>query len=535
MTRRVVLFGLDGATFTVFDDLAKRGLVPNFAAMRARGASGTLRSTTPWLTPPAWTTLVTGRSPGGHGIFNFLQYDSTESPYPRIVQSRNILAKTIWSLVSDAGLSAGSLNFVAHSPAPSFSGYCIPGWVPWRFVKMHSKPAGLIDEIKASLPGFDLQTLAMNFKEEEKAIAGAEIEDYTEWIDIHIKREKQWFGLMKHLMKTKPTELTGIVFDGVDKLQHLLWQYVDPNLTPENPSEAFLRVRDRCFDYYQLIDGFLGETLELVGDDGYVMVASDHGFCGTDEVVYINTFLAQQGFLFWNGAAEVIAEENQELGDAHPYHLTHMDLSNTLAFANSASSNGIYINVKGVRGDEGIDPVEYESVRERVRVSLLRECRDPETGEPLITNVWTREELFGGPNIENAPDLTVELRDKSFFSVLRADRILKKRSAVMGCHHPDGVFLATGPGVTSGSTVCDASLLDVAPTMLHALGLAVPQDMEGRVLAEMYENEFLSQHPVVTCAASNGRVDHGDGADLSEDAESEAQVLMRLKALGYIE
>ncbi len=536
MSESVLIFGLDGATYTVLGDLVRRGVMPYLGEFMSAGARGSLMSTIPPLTPPAWTTLVTGRSPGAHGIFNFLQFDSAESPYPRIITSREVGCETLWSMVGRSGRRAGCLNFVAHSPAPKVNGYVIPGWVPWRWVRKHSHPRGLIDRIKRNVPCFDVQELAMNFKEEEKAIAGTDIHDYTAWIDLHIRREGQWFECLKYLMVHDPCDLVGIVFDGVDKLQHLLWRFLDPALEVGDPPPDVLRIRERCWDYFRLVDGFLRETVRIAGDDALVLIVSDHGFCGTDEIVYINTWLEQQGFLTWSADAPVEADDSQELGEAHPYHLTHMDLSRTKAYATSASSNGIHISVAGVRGKEGIRPEQYESFRAELRDALLTRCLDPVTGEPLIPRVWTREEVFAGPKLELAPDLTVSLRQEGFFSILRSNTVLKARPVAMGCHHPEGVLIARGPGVRQGSRLSPASLLDIAPTVLNALRIDIPEDLEGSVISEMFTNEWRDAHPVTYGPATS----RGDGrlqADTEEaaDLEGEAQVLMRLRALGYIE
>lgn len=61
---------------------------------------------------------------------------------------------------------------------------------------------------------------------------------------------------------------------------------------------------------------------------------------------------------------------------------------------------------------------------------------------------------------------------------------------------PDGLLLAVGGGVRPGALLQDASILDVAPTLLYLTGLPVGRDMEGRVLAEMFEGAFARAHPV---------------------------------------
>ncbi len=540
MTPRVVIFGLDGATFTVLDDLMRRGVMPNLAEFLAAGASGHLLSTVPPLTPPAWTTLFTGRSPGHHGITNFLQFESETSKYIRVVTSREVRTPSILSLASQAGRRVGALNLIAHNPAPKLNGYVVPGWVTWRWIRQYSHPAGFLDQMREKLPELDIKNLGMDFSEERKAIQGAMLTDYEPWIDLHIRRERQWFGILRHQMVHDPGTIEAIVFDGVDKLQHLCWPYLDPALEPAAPSEAFLRIRQKCWDYFRQIDGFLKETVELAGRDAHVFVVSDHGFCGSDEVLYINNWLEQEGFLTWSPNTAVQSEESAELGRARPYHLTFFDLSKTKAYAVLASTNGINIQVRGVKGPDGIEPSEYESVRSELIDALLTRCVDPVTGDPIVRRVWTREEAFAGPGMSLAPDLTLELRDFGFFSVLRGGGVLKKRPVVMGTHHPEGVLAVCGPGVRRGTKMDAHHLLDIAPTALYLLGLPIPDDLEGHVGAAIFSDEFRRSRKIVRGEATDTAA-VGDEAPSSatsegyQDAEEEEQIMMRLRALGYLE
>jgi predicted AlkP superfamily phosphohydrolase/phosphomutase len=59
---------------------------------------------------------------------------------------------------------------------------------------------------------------------------------------------------------------------------------------------------------------------------------------------------------------------------------------------------------------------------------------------------------------------------------------------------PDGVLLAVGDGIRAGAVLQEASVLDVAPTILYLMGLPVARDMEGRVLTEMLDEEFTRAH-----------------------------------------
>jgi predicted AlkP superfamily phosphohydrolase/phosphomutase len=542
---KVVFFGLDGATFTLFDDLVERGVMPHLGRFLTGGTRATLASIVPPLTPPAWTTLVTGRTPGHHGIFNFLQYESDHTRYVRLVNSRQIHCETIWSMVNRYGRRAGCMNFVVHNPAPKMDGYAIPGWISWRWMKRQSHPADIIERLASEVPGFDVKELAMDFDQEEKAIAGTFTEEYEPWIDLHIRRERQWFNLLKHQMANDPCDLTAIVFDGVDKLQHLCWRFLDPALEPEKPTEEYLRVRERCLEYYRQLDGFLEETVQMAGPDAQVFIASDHGFAGTHEVLHINTWLEQQGFLTWAADAPVQSEDSQQLGTAGQYHLRSIDFARTRAYAMSASNNGIQIPVAGQRGPEGIAPGDYEAVRRELIDALLTRCVDPNTGERLITQVWTREEISPGPRMHAGPDLVVALRDHGNFSVMRCESVLKKRPAVLGCHHPQGLFAAAGPCIRKGAQIGPLRLVDMAPTFLYAMGLPVPEDLEGRVVTEAFAPDYVAANevaygpptvppahlesaPVAVAAASAGATE-------GYDPEGQAQVMARLKALGYVE
>jgi predicted AlkP superfamily phosphohydrolase/phosphomutase len=541
MSAPTILFGLDGATYTVLDDLVRRGVMPCLGRFMHSGARRVLHSTVPPLTPPAWTSMITGRSPGHHGITNFLQYESPDSRYIRVITSREVRCETLWSIVSRHGMRAGSLNFVAHNPAPKIDGYVIPGWVAWRWVKKYTHPAGLIDRLKNDIPGFDLKELAMDFQQENKAVAGARIEDPEEWIDLHIRRERQWFEILKHQMRHDRCELVAVVFDGVDKLQHLMWEYLDPALEPKDPTSGFIRVRDRCWDYFRQIDDFLEQSVGLAGDDGYVFVVSDHGFTGSQEVLYINCWLEQHGYLHWKPDAAHAPEDSHELGDGDPYHLTQLDLSRTRAFASSAGSNGIHIPVRGQRGDDGIERGEYRRVRDELIRALRKDCRDPATGEPIITGVWTREDAFDGPAASLAPDITVSLRDFGFFSVLRGRQVLKKRPMVIGTHHPDGVFLAHGPGIRAQTTLQPTRMVEVAPTLLYSLSIPIPSDLEGGVPADLFTAEHTAKHPIALGPPTTPPA-HWASSELQSQREPEpaneegdAEVMARLKALGYIE
>ncbi len=545
MTPQVILFGLDGGTYTVLDDLMARGIMPNLEQFCREGVRTTMISTIPALTPPAWSTLVTGRTPGNHGVLGFVQFANAGSNSVQVISSKQFTAPTIWSEVNRQGVRAGSLNFVAHQPAPKIDGWVIPGWVSWRWMRTLSHPAGIVDRLKQAVPDFDVKQLALDFEEESKAISGAVLDEYTAWVGLHIDRDRQWFNTAKYLLQNDPVGLFGIVFDGVDKLQHLLWPYLDPALEPEHPTDDFLATRQAAWNYFRQIDDMLGETMRTWGDDATIIICSDHGFTRTWEVFYVNTWLAQRGYLTWLNGLETEEDGIQEL-EGRFYGLKEgFDLENTKAYGLTASSNGIYINVRGHRDATGIPPEDYLGLREEIRRKLLTDCKDPETGEPLITKVWTREEIFDGPNMENAPDLTVELRDHGFFSVRYTNSVHARRPRISGTHHPRGILMARGPGIRRQAEAGTVHLKDVAPTALYCMDLEIPAELEGRVIEDLFTPEFLAARKpkrararALVAAAGPNRDDGPAGRSINgaaEPVEEDLDIMERMKVLGYLE
>ncbi len=530
----VLLFGLDGATFDVLDALIDRGLMPNLGRFFAEGTRAALESTVPPLTPIAWTSMVTGRRPGHHGVLGFFQYDSARSSALRIVSSREVRVETVWAMANRRGARAACLNFPVHCPPPKLDGVVIPGWVPWKWLKPFSHPRGLMERLQMEIPDLDLKELAMDFEQEKKSIAGAPVDDYEEWIRLHLRRDRQWFNVLRSLLAGRDHQLTGIVFDGVDKLQHLLWPFLDPRLAPARPDERFSRIRGICWDYFRQLDAFLGEACELAGPEATVVVASDHGFTGTDQVLFINTWLEREGYLVWKPSMPVVADNDFEL-EPDFYQLSAFDLTRTRAYALTAASNGIHIVASGQRSAEGVPASEYVEFREKLREALLTRCVHPETGEPLIARVWTREEIFEGPAMEQAPDLTLTLRDHGFFSVRRGAGLVAKRRETMGTHHPLGVLAARGPGILPGTRLENARLEDVAPTLLYAMGLPVPAGLDGTVLMNWFTAAYRAERPLQMSSPERRQPEVSRSREPALPPGGEAEVMEHLRALGYIE
>jgi predicted AlkP superfamily phosphohydrolase/phosphomutase len=535
MSVKTLLLGLDGATFSVLDPLMEQGIMPFLKSFLASGVRAGLRTIIPPLTPPAWTSLMTGRTPGQHGVFDFFRMESDGSRHIRFFTSNDVQCETIWSLASNQGLRVTTVNFPAMFPAPKISGHVIPGWVPWKQLRLACWPEGLFERLK-SIPGFNQRELAMDIKLEEKATEGcSSYEEYGPWIELHTRREQNLTEILRYLIHHEPSDLTAVLFDGVDKLQHLCWRFLRPEDDRPLETEQELRLRELCLDYFRKLDSLLEQLCELAGPEATVLIASDHGFGPTYEVFHVNAWLEQLGYLTWSDAARSHDTQGALLGVGQvARHTWLIDWNRTKAFATTPTSNGIYILVNNDGNSPGIHPSEYVSFRQRLKDDL-RSLRDPASGQQIVSEIWTREEAFTGPHSAAAPDLTLILRDGGLVSILPAAEAISRRPVVSGAHRHVGIFAAKGPEILQGWTAPELSILDVAPTVLYSLGLPVPSEMQGRMAEEIYKAGSIQARPIQKAAALTARV-NGDAASKSSFTQEDEQIIMeRLRELGYVE
>lgn len=533
MQQRVILIGLDGGTFTVLDPLMDRGKMPFLRQLIGRSVRGPLRTVTPALTPPGWTSLMTGKRPGQHGVFDFFQKEARDSEYFRLTSSHDIHAETIWTVASKRGRRAIALNFPLTFPPPDVDGFVVPGgWMPWRQLRLGCHPPGLFDELK-TLPSFNARELAMDRALEDKALEGCAAEEYADWIMLHTRREQRWADILRHLMTKGEFDLIGIVFDGVDKLQHLCWRFLDPACWPNQPTAWHRDITRLCEAYFSQLDGIIEQIVEQAGPDATVVLASDHGAGPTSDVLYLNTWLQQHGYLAWNENADVPTVAGPSIGMAHiARHVHELDWHRTVAYAATPSSFGVHVVSNGRPASAAPAPA-ARSLLQAELAEALQAVQHPATGRRLIENVETREQLFVGPYAELAPDLSLTLADGAVVSILRSEEVVRQRPEPLGSHRPHGIFVATGPGLRSDVLLEELSIVDVAPFVLHQLGLDIPESMAGEVPLDAFEPDELRRRAPRRVADDESASPATSGDRM--DAEAEALVLRRLRALGYVE
>ena len=221
-----------------------------------------------------------------------------------------------------------------------------------------------------------------------------------------------------------------------------------------------------------------------------------------------------------------------------------IDWSATRAYCNEKFGPSIWINLKGVRPNGIVEPgAEYEELLAFITKKLY-EIKDPETGAQMITRVYRKEEIYSGPCLGNAPDLLIdEWLDLAFhpsrsggkhrgWPIVTSEKPKGKSAREKtGSHRYNGIVLLKGEPFKAGQALAGAQIIDLAPTILHLMGLPVPDDMDGRVLTESLKEEYLARHPVVYRKPD----DADETAEPVYSDEDARKVEERLRSLGYLE
>jgi predicted AlkP superfamily phosphohydrolase/phosphomutase len=346
-------------------------------------------------------------------------------------------------------------------------------------------------------------------------------------VSYHLPREQQWFKVAEYLMREEAPELMAVLFDGVDKLQHQAWTFVDPAFQTGELSEFHQRMRKLSLSYFRQLDGFIEKLVTAAGPEVQVFFASDHGFTASTEIVRINAFLAEKGYVFWKDLPEGEAGKRRDNS-----YFAYLDWTKTIAYCRTPSSNGITIRVARKPGESGIAPGEYNAVRARL-IKDLEEFKDPQTGERIIAEIHKREDVFPGAAMTDGPDLLLVLRDFGFVSVKNKLPVVEKREYPVGTHHPDGVFIAYGPGIEAGKMLGRRHITDVSSTLLYSLGLPVPSDFEGVVPPGMFTPQYKAAHPIVI--GDQTRSDSKEVQIDAMDGEEKQKIMEQLQMLGYME
>jgi predicted AlkP superfamily phosphohydrolase/phosphomutase len=553
--QRAVLLGIDGATFDLLGPWMEAGHLPHLERLSREGVCGDLESTRPPTTAPAWVACVTGVNPGKHGVFDFRE-SPLKDPRRPLISSRSVRAPTLWHILSHHGRQVGLLNVPVSYPPDPVDSFVVAGMMSPGPSSDYAYPHGLRGELNAR--GYVIDVEIQKYDVQAEADANRFLDDVLSAMQVRAE-------VLLHLMDNRPWQFLMAVFVAADRIQHLFWKTLADPESDFYHSPAAERLRSRILAVYQGMDALVGELLARVDADGQIglFVVSDHGFGSTKAWFNANRWLQDQGWLHLKPRSALRKRFFYELMQANDSRMAKallpeslgrsirrrvrsgrsvfktdldqcIDWARTRAFFASIPAQGFYIHVRR-NGIGTVDPgTEYQELRQQLRDRLLK-VSDPRSGERIVDRVWFREEVYDGPYTHLAPDVLFVARDYAYLGrELLGTRCVVETSMnwANGFHRMNGIFLAYGSHLGRGVQAQGATMVDVAPTVLHSLGLPVPGNMDGRVLAEAFASDYMALNPVrrESPLAESGRKGSKGYSD-----DERAEVEGRLAALGYIE
>ena len=267
MRNKVLFIGLDGASFNILMPWIRKGFLPMLKRLIEKGACSILKSTIPPDTPPAWTSIFTGKNPGKHGVYGFLdltpQLDEKDKNYLfRVINSRCRRSPAIWNILSKEGRRVIVINAPLTYPPEPVNGVMISGFLTPSLTSSFVYPRWLKPILVKK--GY---RIGVRFGEEEFSM-----QKLAENIRARVR-------IAKWLMRNFDWDLFIIVFMETDQIMHV-----------HNDLRKALKI-------YQEVDNGISTLIKELPDKSYVILVSDHGFKKFNRTFYLNTFLWKKGLL----------------------------------------------------------------------------------------------------------------------------------------------------------------------------------------------------------------------------------------------
>ena len=522
MSDKVVVIGIDSATWDLLLPWMREGRLPHLQELMHKGVWTTLESTFPPLSPAAWTSMATGKNPGSHGIIDHIVRRGTSYDFFPI-NSRMRGSKAIWQILSEADKKVGIINVPLTFPPEEVNGFMISGMYTPSEDHVFTYPPSLREELEQSIGGYTI------FGKRSK-------ENLDVALDGYYQVKKNRMKACLYLMESQKWDFFFVVFNATDFIQHRFWRFMDAS-HPQHEEKAPQRYRDAIPDFYQDLDRDLAEIFESLDDRTTLIIMSDHGAGPLNGYLYLNNWLLSKGFLELKKNPLVRLKYALFKGGMTPFHLFRLfsrlklgltdktisrvkaslakdkkwfyrmfltyndiDWRRTRAFALGGNLAGIYINEEG-RDEKGI--VKPGETLEALKAEIARELRtitDPATGEKIVQDVYLRDQLYTGIYVDRIPDIVFSFKDDRYMSFgmheFASNRIIEPSLWFSGSHKSNGILMMKGEGVKQKKEISRRGIADLAPTILYLLGLEVPSDMEGRVIEEAFEKDYIEKHPV---------------------------------------
>jgi predicted AlkP superfamily phosphohydrolase/phosphomutase len=536
-TGRVVVVGIDGGTLDLIEPWAKDGHLPTFERLMRQGTWGELQSTFPPLTCPAWYSFSTGMNPGKLGMFNFFCLEPSSYRVRMFDYSDLDGVPELWDLLGSRGYASGIVNNPIAYPPREISGYMVAGFRAPSKRHQYAWPPQMRERLDEIAGGYEIDVPTRGNLGQILAAA----------LRVMSKRQKVFLHLLRH----DPTDFFLGVFTATDRVCH-----------------HFLnRSAQEMLPLFRALDANLATIWEVLTPEDRLLVMSDHGFGPRRKGLYINQWLIDKGYLRLKPGRDRVERFGltvKNLRDARDrFGLRDNVLAaRALGFLNRflpfgslegkgqsildlikrdridwrqtravAIPDGIYLNTED--RPLGIVPRgnAVHALRREIREGL-EQIEHPDLNRRLEVRTYAPEELYWGSRVDSAPDILWSIEDWSWGTIWNIPEAGGWYGELDLAHHrPNGLFMAAGPGIPAGSRINGVRITDLAPTILHWMGVPIPEQMDGRPVREIVSSAQESWGSLDAIPATSVPGEDPQSIGTAE----EAGVWERLRGLGYLD
>lgn len=552
---KVMVIGLDGADPDLISRWMANGFLPNLSRLAGEGCWGRIKSSIPPMTASAWSSFMTGKNPGKHGIYQMVFFDRwAKKLIP--VNSTHRRSRDLWELLSYYGKKVIVVGVPLTYPVRKVNGIIISGFMTPRNVNDYAYPPSILEELRKEVGGFNI-VVDKHRRAAEKSLVPVPYEDvYLK--DIHETLENRLKCIL-YLLDKYDWDFFMTVIQETDGILHLFWHHMDP-YHPRHEYDRSSFYGKEVLRYYQAVDNAVGEITKRADENTIVIVMSDHGHQGFHKFVSLNNIFIKKGWLKFNhyisthlkytlfkaGITPInffrlmirlkLARFRYSLVKEHTrkkfrrffLSLSDVDWKITKAYSYGAWGQ-IYIN-----REANLDSKELGSVKKEI-IDLILRIKDPSTNQRIFSpnNVYLKEDIYHGPYVNQAPDIVAipnppykTFPDYEFGS----NKIITDSQGWSGNHSIYGMLIIKGRVIKRGVIIDGANIVDIAPTIMYLMGVPVEEDMDGRVIMDVIKEEHSSSRPVIK-ASVGGEFKEGSLA-LTKDQEEE--IKKHLRSLGYL-
>ena len=572
--KEVLVIGLDGGTWTLLQNWIDQGHLPELAALQREGASGVLRSTLPVVTSAAWSAFMTGTDPSNTGIYDFFCRDQA-SYSVRTMSRLQIRGIPLWKKLSRFGKTSVLINVPMTYPAEedpnvlSITGIPTPNTQSPGF----TNPPDLFERFHLNK---DEYRITVSLPEYEGR--------YTELIS---DLKKMVRGPLKaaEVLIQQDWNLFIIHFFATDIVQHALWRLIDPR-HPQYDKDQAAKYGGGLLEVFSEVDQAIAELLKRVDPERTsILIMSDHGFGPNQCTVHMNRWLQEVGMLrlrpplirLGHGICKILLKKagfapqgfvgkcaeglasipgsilptplQQSIYSASRHILSSSPVGSNLfrlrgyvnlfegidwkrTKAYSVGTSGlIHINRCGREPEGIVSPgKDYEEVRNAIAAGLI--SLTDGRGRRIFDRVYRKEEIYHGRFVDEAPDLIPLSETVGCYCYPFLDRegiIVEAEGFRSGNHRREGLLIAKGPPFRKDQKVDEARIIDLAPTISYLLDVPLSRNMDGTLIEQIFEPEYLQAHPLGWEEAEEaGR--EAKSISLSD----EGQMAKKLEDLGYL-